>query len=144
MGIIIAWVYLRWFQSRDGIQGDHSREFSMASFFPEFLQGFVDGFAEICKRCCFFWLPKKQTNTSSLVTATNTTTTTHNGPLSSSPAVNSRDILLTVIETKDEDVERRRKLGIKALDERLSQMKQFSSPVVMGSSLHPSVPEYLK
>jgi hypothetical protein len=37
-GVIFGWIYLRFFQVRDGAVGDRSEAFSFASFFPEPLQ----------------------------------------------------------------------------------------------------------
>lgn len=37
-GMLSAWGYLRFYQRRDGIQGDRSETFSILSFFPESLQ----------------------------------------------------------------------------------------------------------
>ncbi|CAG8551523.1 13822_t:CDS:2 [Funneliformis mosseae] len=39
-GSLISWVYLRFFKYQDGLRGDRSETFSMASFFPEFIQRF--------------------------------------------------------------------------------------------------------
>ncbi|CAG8663847.1 13490_t:CDS:2 [Funneliformis caledonium] len=40
-GSLISWVYLRFFKYQDGLRGDRSETFSMASFFPEFIQPVV-------------------------------------------------------------------------------------------------------
>ncbi|CAG8580378.1 801_t:CDS:2, partial [Dentiscutata erythropus] len=37
-GWLISWTYIRFFKMQDGLRGDRSETFSMASFFPEFIQ----------------------------------------------------------------------------------------------------------
>ncbi|CAG8506907.1 26447_t:CDS:2, partial [Gigaspora margarita] len=37
-GWLISWTYIRFFKVQDGLRGDRSETFSMASFFPEFIQ----------------------------------------------------------------------------------------------------------
>ena len=40
-GLVVAWIYLRFYQPRDGRVGDMSEAFAFASFFPDVLQPMV-------------------------------------------------------------------------------------------------------
>ncbi|KAJ3191550.1 hypothetical protein HK101_007606 [Irineochytrium annulatum] len=40
-GSIVAWTYIRFYKVQDGIMGDRSEAFSLASFFPEILHPFI-------------------------------------------------------------------------------------------------------
>lgn len=40
-GALVSWVYLRFFQRRDGFIGDSSESFSFIMFFPEFMHPFL-------------------------------------------------------------------------------------------------------
>jgi hypothetical protein len=37
-GLLISWVYCRFFKTQDGVRGDRSETFAFASFFPEAAQ----------------------------------------------------------------------------------------------------------
>ncbi|KAF9109923.1 hypothetical protein BGX27_007001 [Mortierella sp. AM989] len=47
-GLLISWIYSRFFRVQDGIRGDRSETFSFASFFPEFIQPPVKAFSNFC------------------------------------------------------------------------------------------------
>lgn len=49
-GTYLAWAYLRFVQTRNGVRGDLSEEFRLASFFPQPLQPLVDRAAGACTR----------------------------------------------------------------------------------------------
>ncbi|CAG8534888.1 6363_t:CDS:2 [Paraglomus occultum] len=57
-GWLISWTYIRFFKVQDGIRGDRSETFSLASFFPEMLQPPVKVISSIIfnflviLRCC--------------------------------------------------------------------------------------------
>jgi len=104
-GITNAWIYLRFFQKRvDGSKGDLSENFSFASFFPESLQPPARVFGTIVYnilklgRCC-----GNGSNANKLVTVTST-----------------ESLELSA------DAERRRQRALKALDQRIQQLKQPS------------------
>jgi len=102
VGWIASWVYLRFFQKRDGVIGDHSDAFQFSSFFPEMLQPIVKLFVLIVSKCCFF-LPQ-------LKRSTPTPDFTNELPVSP-------------ILPPTSDAERRRQLGIKALDQKLGKVR---------------------
>jgi hypothetical protein len=49
-GAYLAWAYLRFVQTRNGVRGDLSDEFRLASFFPQPLQPPVDQLSAACTR----------------------------------------------------------------------------------------------
>lgn len=49
-GSYFAWTYLRFLQTRNGVRGDLSDEFRLASFFPQLLHPPIDRLAAACTR----------------------------------------------------------------------------------------------
>jgi membrane associated rhomboid family serine protease len=37
-GLLVSWIYIRFYKVQDGIRGDRSETFAFASFFPQVLQ----------------------------------------------------------------------------------------------------------
>lgn len=108
-GIVISWVYLRFYQKHsNGNRGDMAENFSFASFFPSKLQPVVSivsnaVFAalvkiKVCKK------PQRRYDVSSPTTIT-----------------------ITLPGTDPQDAERRKNLAIKALNERLSKTEQSTA-----------------
>jgi hypothetical protein len=105
-GWLTSWVYLRWFQVRgDDVRGDSSSEMNFASFFPEALQPLVFVLSQIVQRLCCFWMPKQK--------STNVRTST--------------GAIVSVLDAP-QDVERRRAIALKALDEKFMSMKSLPKP----------------
>eukprot|EP01089_Gocevia_fonbrunei_P002430 TRINITY_DN12399_c0_g1_i1.p1 TRINITY_DN12399_c0_g1~~TRINITY_DN12399_c0_g1_i1.p1 ORF type:complete len:313 (+),score=45.45 TRINITY_DN12399_c0_g1_i1:1204-2142(+) len=68
-GMFFAWIYLRFYQAQPGGgYGDMSKEFSFASFFPEFLQGLIGCLSDavygvlVACRCCKKHVPYADTD----------------------------------------------------------------------------------
>jgi len=103
-GVIVSWTYLRFFQKKGNATGDMSDSFSFASFFPDIMQPSVTIISNIIYkvfllcRCC-------TTSSSTQV-----------------PSTPSESVLPTHEPTADS--ERRRLRALKALDQRMQQMKQ--------------------
>eukprot|EP01121_Diplochlamys_sp_Union-15-3_P021714 TRINITY_DN8938_c0_g1_i2.p1 TRINITY_DN8938_c0_g1~~TRINITY_DN8938_c0_g1_i2.p1 ORF type:complete len:333 (-),score=49.91 TRINITY_DN8938_c0_g1_i2:23-1000(-) len=96
-GFIVSWVYLRWFQYRDGTKGDQSADFSFSSFFPEKLQPVVTA---ITNTLCFC---------------------TRSSPRTTIPGSSFQG---SILQTDSKEAERRREKALQALDARLSEIKQ--------------------
>ncbi|CAI2163677.1 11922_t:CDS:2 [Funneliformis geosporum] len=120
-GSFISWVYLRFFKYQDGLIGDRSETFSMASFFPEFIQPVVKIISTIVfnilvmLKCC--------------------------KPISKRRfAIDLENLPTTYIPTmpgsQRAEAERRRALALKALDARLhKQNYEPTSPPPFTTSL---------
>eukprot|EP01125_Pyxidicula_operculata_P002666 TRINITY_DN1250_c0_g2_i1.p1 TRINITY_DN1250_c0_g2~~TRINITY_DN1250_c0_g2_i1.p1 ORF type:complete len:337 (-),score=68.51 TRINITY_DN1250_c0_g2_i1:290-1300(-) len=101
--LIISWVYLRFFQIRDGVIGDMSTQFKFSGFFPEPLQHPIDvvgGIILLALRC---GRPIKSTT-------------------SNEGAPSSTNIPKFYLDSA-EDAERRRRVAIKVLDEQFASKK---------------------
>jgi len=93
-GGLWSWVYLRFFQNKNGTIGDLSNDFTFASLFPEFLQGSVRVITRpLSLLCC---------GTSKRDTSSYT---------------------LPVSAPQSTEADRRRQVGLKALDERIAKIK---------------------
>ena len=95
-----AWMYLRFFQSRNGTRGDFSEGFAFTTFFPPQLQGIVSIISNICFMIfkCILLV----------------------GQNSQSSQQSSTDIPSDKVATYE--IERRRQIALKALDERLNEV----------------------
>jgi len=49
-GLLVSWIYLRYFQYHDSVYGDHTTQFKFSTLFPEILYPFFDGISRFC--CC--------------------------------------------------------------------------------------------
>lgn len=97
-----AWMYLRFFQNRNGIRGDFSEGFAFHTMFPPSLQAFVSIIANVCFMIFKSLLMAGQTSQSSQQSSTEA----------------SSDKAATY------EVERRRQLALKALDQRLNEVAE--------------------
>lgn len=105
-GLVISWVYLRFFQVKDNVVGDHSDSFSFASFFPEMLRPAATVVSNICFnilkmcKCCG----------------------------SSSWDNQGEQLVTSVVDATDSN--RRRARALRVLDQRIQQMKQSANTEV--------------
>ena len=110
-GILGSWGYLRFYQKRDGIQGDRSETFSMASFFPESWHALLAPISTI-----FFEFAVKVKIISGTSRYAPLDNLDDSGTKSVKPSV-TQDIF-----SDEGDSERRRAIGLKALEVKLSQI----------------------
>lgn len=108
-GTLISWIYLRFYQRHtSGSRGDFADSFAFASFFPQAVEAPIS----LCSGAVFNALvamkicrkPQRRYDISSPTTIT-----------------------VTLPGTDPQDAERRRQLAIKALNERLNQIKEETS-----------------
>jgi len=85
-GLIVSWIYLRYFQFHDGTYGDHTPQFKFSTLFPEVLQPFCELLSRLC--CCYSG--KKKTSSIALDSDFN----------SSKDADRQRKLALKVLEDK--------------------------------------------
>ncbi|KJE93510.1 hypothetical protein CAOG_004290, partial [Capsaspora owczarzaki ATCC 30864] len=134
-GIVTSWVYLRFFQPREGSRGDLGDVFSLASFFPEAVQPAVNKVSTSIYGLLQSvhivppW-PTNNSNTMSQQQAGSLLYTIGTGPTAFRPVVpaavsSSQSQIMTAAtpipigDAKPVDAERRRQLALKALDMRL-------------------------
>jgi hypothetical protein len=55
-GIVITWIYLRYFKFYNGVRGDRSETFSFASFFPDSFHKSLKPISTATYTVCFFYL----------------------------------------------------------------------------------------
>jgi hypothetical protein len=115
-GWIWSWVYLRFFQKREGITGDPSDSFQFATFFPEAIQPVLVVIGNIVWNWCCCCARKRSSSS-----ATSTTV-----PLDGAAFPSVLDA--------PQDAERRRQLGLRALDQRMAHLKTGvpGSPIPMS------------
>ncbi|KAJ1564948.1 hypothetical protein HK096_005389 [Nowakowskiella sp. JEL0078] len=106
-GTLVSWVYIRFFKVQDGIVGDRSEMFALASFFPEIFHPVIKPVSNavyalfVAVGMC---APLANTNVLPM------TATFETGVLATAQSKNDTA-----------DAERRRALALKALDQRLQQ-----------------------
>eukprot|EP01097_Dermamoeba_algensis_P002999 TRINITY_DN2206_c0_g1_i1.p2 TRINITY_DN2206_c0_g1~~TRINITY_DN2206_c0_g1_i1.p2 ORF type:complete len:143 (-),score=31.49 TRINITY_DN2206_c0_g1_i1:153-581(-) len=105
-GFLISWTYLRFFQVSGDIKGDHSDSFSFASFFPELLRPFVSLVSGVIYIIV---------SNIGIIPKTNRKDQHHTRPFVD-PNVSSL--------SDPVDAERRRGLGMKAVESRIAEMKK--------------------
>ncbi|EGC37228.1 hypothetical protein DICPUDRAFT_97329 [Dictyostelium purpureum] len=104
-GVLVAWVYLRFYQLKGGVKGDLNESFSFATFFPEPIQPPIKTFSNIVfKILCKFSICE---NRSILPTTQNSSFSNDQNNLNYSAA----------------DMDRRRALAVKALEQRMQQQQ---------------------
>uniref|UniRef100_A0A6B2LAH8 Peptidase S54 rhomboid domain-containing protein n=1 Tax=Arcella intermedia TaxID=1963864 RepID=A0A6B2LAH8_9EUKA len=96
-GIVSSWIYLRYFHYRDGVKGDDTPQFNFSTLFPEPVQPTIDNILTLCGSLC---CRKKK--------------------LQSLTGVNSNEAKYSILDSP-EDVERRKNLALKILDDKLKQ-----------------------
>ncbi|KAL6068171.1 hypothetical protein QOT17_008416 [Balamuthia mandrillaris] len=114
-GLVVSWVYLRFFQRQPGnksVVGDLTPGFSFSSFFPENMQPTMstigDIFYNLLRLCRLCPLKGHHTESSSDI---------------ESPFASSSSAASSSAASSAADVERRRALALHALDQRLKQME---------------------
>jgi len=114
-GLILSWIYLRYFQFRDGSYGDQSSQFKFETLFPEALHPFFDTVSRFC--CCCLNRGKKKTNT----------------------------ILMDPTDgnNSSKDADRQRKLALKVLDDKFQTMKEIIPPPVQQTE-QSDIPEIIQ
>lgn len=119
-GLIVSWVYLRFYQWHPNGHGDSSESFTFASFFPTVMQPFIGILVNPMYLCCLKVgvvkppAPPRTVSTSSL-----------------------SSISISMPGVDPHDIERRRLIALKALSERL---KSSESGRQTSSSLPKSFP----
>eukprot|EP00052_Salpingoeca_macrocollata_P009064 m.71579 g.71579 ORF g.71579 m.71579 type:complete len:384 (-) comp16910_c0_seq3:59-1210(-) len=119
-GLLASWVYLRFYQRREGSKGDVSEAFAFTDFFPAFLQPLVQFLG---------------TRVFSALVLCRVCSTKQQYDLSSST-------LRSRAEDTDADSERRRNLALKALQDRMKSSKpgaaELSAAPGVGASVTPT------
>eukprot|EP00899_Mesostigma_viride_P006792 jgi/Mesvir1/16113/Mv08399-RA.1 len=113
-GAYFAWLYLRFFQTRDNnVQGDRSEEFAFYTFFPEFLHPFMSKVGTVSfNLCCGMMNSRKNTL--------------------------SHTLPLTGVESRE--AARRRERGVRVLEERLGSVDSATVVAVQESPVPPLKP----
>ncbi|KAM9989058.1 hypothetical protein ACTFIY_005091 [Dictyostelium cf. discoideum] len=106
-GVFIAWIYLRFYQVKSGVKGDLNESFSFYTFFPDPVQAPI----KVISNIVFKILCKLSICSSSRFSNQSILPTTNN--------INNNDDSYSVA-----DMERRRALAVKALEERMQQQQQ--------------------
>lgn len=113
-GWIWSWVYLRFFQKREaGIVGDATDSFQFATFFPEAMQPALIVIGNIVWNWCCCCISRRRNNAAGNPNATTTLP----------PGANFPSVL-----DAPQDLERRRQLGLRALDQRMAHLKTTTPP----------------
>ncbi|KAM9948684.1 hypothetical protein ACTFIT_009882 [Dictyostelium discoideum] len=108
-GVFIAWIYLRFYQVKSGVKGDLNESFSFYTFFPDPVQAPI----KVISNIVFKILCKLSICSSSRFSNQSILPTTNNNN------INNNDDSYNVA-----DMERRRALAVKALEERMQQQQQ--------------------
>ncbi|KAK5583253.1 hypothetical protein RB653_004844 [Dictyostelium firmibasis] len=108
-GVFTAWIYLRFYQAKPGTKGDPNESFSFYTFFPEPIQPPI----KVVSNIIFKILCKLSICSSSAFSNQSILPITNNGNSS------NNDENYSVA-----DMERRRALAVKALEERMQQQNQ--------------------
>ncbi|KAM9982297.1 hypothetical protein ACTFIZ_006818 [Dictyostelium cf. discoideum] len=109
-GVFIAWIYLRFYQVKSGVKGDLNESFSFYTFFPDPVQAPI----KVISNIVFKILCKLSICSSSRFSNQSILPTTNNNN-----NINNNDDSYSVA-----DMERRRALAVKALEERMQQQQQ--------------------
>nr|XP_014102695.1 transmembrane protein 115 [Bactrocera oleae] len=102
-GLIVAWIYLRFYQWHPNGRGDSSESFTFASFFPNVMQPVISILVNPIYICCLKLGVVK----------------TPAPPRSSSLAGSLSSVSIQIPGADAHDIERRRQIALKALSERL-------------------------
>eukprot|EP01137_Pigoraptor_chileana_P004750 Opistho-2@46815 len=121
-GIYGAWMYLRYFQQKEGIKGDMSEAFSFTTFFPEALQPAV----HVVSRITFTVFSKLRLIPRHVRTAEGDEYIVAGGSRGNVGGLQGID---------PQDSERRRQIALRALDKRLN-MAGIKSPAADGKAHH--------
>ncbi|BET02283.1 unnamed protein product [Nesidiocoris tenuis] len=117
-GVLVSWTYLRFYQPHsNGSRGDLADNFTFASFFPTVLQPPISVIAN--------------TIHSALVKVGICRRTVRRYDISAAPTA----VTVTLPGNDPQDVERRRQIALKALNERLAKSESMKNP---GRTLGPS------
>ncbi|XP_053958033.1 transmembrane protein 115 [Anastrepha ludens] len=102
-GLIVAWIYLRFYQWHPNGRGDSSESFTFASFFPSVMQPVISILVNPIYICCLKLSVVK----------------TPAPPRSASLAGSLSSVSIQMPGADAHDIERRRQIALKALSERL-------------------------
>ncbi|KAK5086501.1 hypothetical protein LTR05_003669 [Lithohypha guttulata] len=136
-GLISTFIYLRFFkyQSEVGTKGDASETFAFATFFPNVIQPFVSIFCDyIYNLACQLKIISPFSDEA--IASSNEQATAREGGLP--VAINQNRV--AKLASKQEEVERRRQLALKALDERLRNPASSHDPTPDSTSTVPAAP----
>ncbi|KAL5281849.1 TMEM115 family protein [Megaselia abdita] len=117
-GALCSWIYLRFFQKHYNGRGDSSENFSFASFFPTFMQKYLNVVLNPIYICCLRFGVIKKPETSKL------------------PSNSSQLMMVSVADPHD--IERRRQIAMKALNDRLKHTGDNSRTSVPRSFPRPN------